>query len=69
MFNHHDGFNHAVFSTLNHVGLGTRITIFFDSTNRTGKFQGIQHGNAVLTTDSGSLFFIPVNRIVAVSIP
>ncbi|OCT10630.1 hypothetical protein A8709_22570 [Paenibacillus pectinilyticus] len=62
--------NCSVYATLAHVGLGTFITIHAGTTpNHSGKFLGIQHGNVVIVSNGGTIFYYPVDRIDVIHIP
>ncbi|MGZ9587179.1 hypothetical protein [Paenibacillus marinisediminis] len=50
------------------IGIGTRISVHFDCTHRTGKFLGI-HDGSVLITSKNVPFFIPIRKILAIDLP
>ncbi|MFH5186821.1 hypothetical protein ACHHV8_31875 [Paenibacillus sp. TAB 01] len=64
---HNNNSNSTILGILDRVSLGTRITVYFDSAFRTGKYQGIQNGNVVITTSAGINVYIPLRKVEAVT--
>ena len=60
----------SVFVTLSRISIGTVITIHAGTTpNHTGRFLGIEHGNVVLASKDGTVFFFPIDKIAVIHIP
>lgn len=57
----------SILAVLDKISLGQTITVYFDSTFRTGKFQGIQNGNVVIVTTAAISVFIPLRKVIAVT--